>query len=257
MNTRVLPLLALRFRQEILELSGTWWFLLTLVMQAVLGPLIGLAVWSAIYPDNPVIGRYYVAVTLVTLMTESFEQHTFSSRIYDGTISHELLRPQPVVISVLGTNIAMRCWLTMVGAPLVLIVSGTVGVTIGWQAIAMSIPSVILGATLAFLWTFLLSMTAFWTNQVHGIVGFGSYLIFLLSGTAAPITFLPGPWHRVAEILPFYGMIGLPAEIVVGQPHGASIPHSMLYQLGWVVIFVATVIMLWRAGVRHFTAVGS
>ena len=91
---RTAHLLGFRLQQEVLEWSGAWWFLATLVVQAVIAPLIGLFVWSAVYPDDPTIGRYYVAVILVTLMTESFEQHTFSERIYDGTLSHELRRLQ-------------------------------------------------------------------------------------------------------------------------------------------------------------------
>lgn len=114
-----------------------------------------------------------------------------------------------------------------------------------------------LAATLVFLWTYLLSMTAFWTDRVHGIVGFGSYLIFLLSGTAAPIALLPSPWHGVAEVLPFYGMIGLPAEIAAGQLDGGAIAAGVGYQLGWIVAFAAAVLWVWRAGMRRYTAVGS
>ncbi len=65
--------------------------------------------------------QYYVAIILVTLMTESFEQHTFSNRVYDGTLSHDLLRPQPVVLGVIGENLAIRGWLTLLGAPIVLV----------------------------------------------------------------------------------------------------------------------------------------
>ena len=97
---RLLMLVALRIRMEVLEWSGTWWFLFTLVIQAIVGPLIGLFVWSAVYPADPYVATYYVALLLVTVMTESFEQFTFSEKIYDGTISHDLLRPQPVIVTI-------------------------------------------------------------------------------------------------------------------------------------------------------------
>ena len=45
---RTAVLLGFRLRQEVLEWSGAWWFLLTLVVQAVVAPLIGLFVWSAV-----------------------------------------------------------------------------------------------------------------------------------------------------------------------------------------------------------------
>ncbi|WUJ72149.1 ABC-2 family transporter protein [Kribbella soli] len=249
---RTAVLLGFRLRQEVLEWSGAWWFLLTLVVQAVVAPLIGLFVWSAVYPDDPTIARYYVAVILVTLMTESFEQHTFSERIYDGTLSHELLRPQPVVIGVIGMNLAIRAWLTLLGAPIVLLTGIALQVGFDWSAVLRSTPYVVLAAVLVFLWTFLLALTAFWTDRVHAVVGFGSQLTFLLGGTAAPIALLPDTWRRIAEVLPFYGMNGLPAEIAAGKGSG-----SMGCQLIWVVVLVVVVTVVWRIGVRRYTAVGS
>ncbi|MFI5697302.1 ABC-2 family transporter protein [Kribbella sp. NPDC051586] len=249
---RTAVLLGFRLRQEVLEWSGAWWFLLTLVVQAVVAPLIGLFVWSAVYPDDPAIARYYVAVILVTLMTESFEQHTFSERIYDGTLSHELLRPQPVVIGVIGMNLAIRAWLTLLGAPIVLLTGVGLRVGFEWSAVLRSVPYLLFAAVLVFLWTFLLALTAFWTDRVHAVVGFGSQLMFLFGGTAAPIGLLPDTWRRVAEVLPFYGMNGLPAEIAAGSGSG-----SLVYQLIWVVVLVAVVTVVWRIGVRRYTAVGS
>ncbi|NUR99596.1 MAG: hypothetical protein HOV67_30590, partial [Kribbellaceae bacterium] len=176
---RTAVLLGFRLRREVLEWSGAWWFLLTLVVQAVVAPLIGLFVWSAVYPDDPAIGRYYVAVILVTLMTESFEQHTFSETVYNGTLSHELLRPQPVVLGVIGTNLAIRAWLTLLGAPIVVLTAVSLRVGFDWSAVVRSVPYLVLAAALVFLWTFLLSLTAFWTDRVHAVVGFGGQMMFL------------------------------------------------------------------------------
>lgn len=254
---KILRLLGFRLRQEVLEWSGAWWFLATLVVQAVVAPLIGLFVWSAVYPDDPTIARYYVAVILVTLMTESFEQHTFSNRLYDGTISHELLRPQPVVLGVVGANLAIRAWLTILGAPVVLLAGMSLSVRFEPRLVLLSLPFVAMAAVLVFLWTFLLSLTAFWSQRVHAIVGFGSYLIFLLGGTAAPVRLLPGPWQEVAHASPFYAMIGLPAEIATGNLYGGSVAASLGYQLLWVSVFAIIVCVVWRLGLRRYTAVGS
>lgn len=254
---RTAVLLGFRIRQQVLDWSGAWWFLATLVIQAVIAPLIGLFIWSAVYPDDDGIARYYVAIILVTLMTESFEQHTFSGRIYDGTLSHELLRPQPVVIGVLGENLAIRGWLTLLGAPIVLLTAFSLHAGFNWRSVLLSLPCVALAAVLVFLWTFLLSMSAFWTERVHSVTAFGSQLIFLFGGTAAPVALLPDLWRRIAEASPFYGMNGLPAEIAAGTRDGGSLAGALGYQLGWVVVFVVIVAAVWRAGVRRYTAVGS
>ncbi|GAA2837634.1 ABC-2 family transporter protein [Kribbella solani] len=250
---RTAVLLGFRLRQEVLAWSGAWWFLATLTVQAVVAPLIGLFVWSAVYPDDPAIARYYIVVILVTLMTESFEQHTFSNQIYDGTLSHELLRPQPVVIGVIGMNLATRIWLTFLGAPVVVLAGISLRAGFDWAAVLRSAPYIVPAGVLVFLWTFLLSLTAFWTDKVHSIVGFGSQLIFLLGGTAAPIALLPEAWRRVAEVLPFYGMIGLPADLAAGTRSTGSLG----YQLAWIAVLGSAVTISWRIGVRRYTAVGS
>ncbi|GAA2755447.1 ABC-2 family transporter protein [Actinopolymorpha rutila] len=256
--TRLLRLIAWRVRVEVLEWSGTWWFLLTLVVQAVLGPLIGMFVWSAVYPHDPYVATYYVALILVTVMTESFEQFTFSEKLYDGTISHDLLRPQPVVVNVIGTNIAIRAWLTVMGVPLVLLTGFAFGVALTWTSILEAVPVFVLGAALSFSWTFLLSLTAFWTERVHSIVGFGWTLNSLLGGTVAPLAFLPEPWRGIGEVLPFYGMLGLPADVASGRVHGlAPLLTGLGYQAVWIVVIITAVVVLWRAGIRRYTVVGA
>ena len=255
---RLLRLTARRIHLEVLEWSGTWWFLLTLVVQALLGPLIGLFVWSAVYPADPYVVTYYVALLLVTVMTESFEQFTFSEKIYDGTISHDLLRPQPVVINTIGTNIAIRLWLTVMGVPVVLLTGFTFGVSLRWAAVLAALPIFVLGAALTFLWTFLLSLTAFWTERVHSIVGFGSSLNYLLGGTVAPLAFLPEPWRGIGQVLPFYGMLGLSADVAAGRVHGlAELLTGMAYQSAWIALLTTAAVLLWRAGIRRYTVVGA
>lgn len=255
---RLLMLVALRIRMEVLEWSGTWWFLFTLVIQAIVGPLIGLFVWSAVYPADPYVATYYVALLLVTVMTESFEQFTFSEKIYDGTISHDLLRPQPVIVTTIGTNLAIRTWLTIMGVPVVLLTGLAVGVSLSWNAVLSALPVFLLGATLSFCWIFMLSLTAFWTERVHSIVGFGWTLNSLLGGTIAPLAFLPGPLRELGQILPFYGMLGLPADVIAGRVHGtAPVLTGIAYQAGWIAVFATIAALLWRAGVRRYTVVGA
>ncbi|TCC33662.1 ABC transporter permease [Kribbella sindirgiensis] len=255
---RLLQMISLRTRMEVLEWSGTWWFLLTLVVQAVLGPLIGMFVWSAVYPADPYVATYYVALLLVTVMTESFEQFTFSEKIYDGTISHDLLRPQPVIVNTIGTNIAIRTWLTIMGVPVALLTGIAFGISLTWTAILAALPVFVLGATLNFCWIFMLSLTAFWTERVHSIVGFGWTLNSLLGGTIAPLVFLPERLRDIGQILPFYGMLGLPADVVAGRVHGLEpLLTGLGYQAVWITVFSTAAVLLWRAGIRRYTVVGA
>ncbi|HLG77812.1 MAG TPA: hypothetical protein VKX46_15465, partial [Ktedonobacteraceae bacterium] len=125
--SRILRLLLISTQREFLQWLAGRAFLITLVINQTVGPLIGLAVWSVVLPGSSRISTYYVALLAVQLMTVSYENHTFSNAIYDGSFSQALLKPQPVVLGPLGTNIAMRLWHLLFGLPLILLLSVVTG----------------------------------------------------------------------------------------------------------------------------------
>jgi ABC-2 type transport system permease protein len=256
-RARLWQLLALRVRNQFLDYLGAWWFIVTLVANHAVGPLIGLVVWTTVLPGNPVMVSYFVALVAVQLLTASFENHTFSESVYDGKVSHDLLKPQPVIIGPAGENIALRLWLGIFGVPLAALTAVAVDASYAWSAALFAVPALLLAALLRFLWTWLLALTAFWTERVHAVVGFGSILIFLLGGAAAPIAELPDPWRSIALALPFHAMLGLPAEIATGTVQGPAIAVALLVQLGWSLLFGGAAAVVWRIGVRRYTAVGA
>src|SRR6476620_5964314 len=102
---RILRLLLIHTWREFLQWMAWRAFLITLVINQAITPLIGLAVWSVALPGSTKITTYYAALLAVQLMTVSYEHHTFSNGIYAGALNHDLLRPHPVILGPLGTNI--------------------------------------------------------------------------------------------------------------------------------------------------------
>ena len=253
---RVLRLLRGYVLREFLQALAWRAFLLTLVINQAVTPLLGLAVWSAALPDSAGVSTYYVALLAVQLMTVSYENHTFSNGIYDGSLSGDLLKPQPVVITTLGANVALRIWHLLAGLPLIVLAGLVAGVSFDLWFVLAAIPAVLLAAALRFLFTYLLALSAFWTQQAHGVVGFGETLIFLLGGSAAPITLFPAGLRPLGEALPFRAMLGFPAEIAAGGLHGAQIVQGYAWQCSWIAVFALAVMVVWRSGVRRYTAMG-
>jgi len=52
-------------------------------------------------------------------------------------------------------------------------------------------------------------------------------------------------------------MLGMPGEIAAGVLTGTQIAAGYGYQLAWLIIFAALVALVWRRGLRRFTAVGA
>lgn len=250
---RLALLLGLRIRNQFLDWAGAWWFILTLTASNAAGPLIGLAVWRAVRPGDPLTTSYFVALVAVQLLTASFEQFTFAETIYDGRIGHDLLKPQPVVIGPLGENLAIRLWFGVAGLPLVALTALAVDASYRWRAVLTALP-VLLGAmVLRFLWTLLLAFAAFWTERVHAIVALGNVLVFLLGGGAAPLAELSPAQRVVAAAMPFHAMLGLPADVATGAVAGTAGWH----QCAWAAVLAAAATVVWRAGIRRYTSVGA
>ncbi|GHO89268.1 ABC-2 family transporter protein [Dictyobacter formicarum] len=253
-------------RLLILLLTATWrqilqwlaWrsFLLTMAINQAIVPLLGLTIWSVALPGSPAISTYYIALLVCQLLTVSYEQHTFSNGIYAGALSHDLLKPQPVVLGPLGANIALRLWHFVVGLPLILLLELFTHAHFVLLDILLAIPALLLAATLRFLFTYLLSLSAFWTEQAHGVVGFGETLLFLLGGSAIPIPLFPVSLRSLGEALPFRAMLGFPAEIVSDHLASQSLLLGYGWQLIWILVFLLAVILAWQAGVRRYTAIG-
>ncbi len=231
-------------------------FLISLAINQMVTPLLGLAVWSVALPGSASISTYYVALLAVQLMTVSYEHHTFSNGIYAGDVSHDLLKPHPVVISTLGMNVALRIWHLLIGLPIIVIAGLVAGVSFDSRFVLAAIPAIILAVALRFLFTYILALSAFWTQQAHGVVGFGETLIFLLGGSAAPVTLFPASLRPLGEALPFRAMLGFPAEIAAGSLNGSQILQGYSWQCGWIGVFAFAAMLIWRSGVRRYTAVG-
>lgn len=248
---RLARLTILGIRRQFLEWSGSWWFLVTLAMQELMAPLMGLFVWSTVFPGDRRVTDYYVALMVVSLMTASYENHTFSGRIYEGTVSEDLLRPQPVVVGPLSFNLATRVWLLLFGVPVVLVAGVALDVSYTWTWLLPALLVAGFAAVLRFLWTWTLALSAFWTERAHATVSLGDTLILLLGGSAAPIAVLPQSWQGVAEALPFYPMLGLPADLLTGRLDATAALQAVGLQIVWIAVLSTLAAAVWRAGLRR------
>jgi len=81
-------------------------------------------------------------------------------------------------------------------------------------------------------------------------------LIFLLAGQVAPITLLPSLLQTISKVLPFRYMLSFPVEILMGQLSATEVWNGFLWQASWLAFAVILFVMLWRMGLKHYTAVG-
>ena len=93
--------------------------------------------------------------------------------------------------------------------------------------------------------------------RVHAIMHLYDRASFIFAGQIAPLSLLPGPLAALGYALPFAYMLWAPSEILRG---GATFDQAMLIlgaQVVWLVLSWLAFVVVWRMGLRQFSAVGA
>jgi ABC-2 type transport system permease protein len=202
---------------------------------------------------------YFIILMLVNHVSYTWIMYEFEYRVREGTFSVALLKPVHPIHSDIADNISSK----LITLPLMIIIAVGLGflfhpiiVTPFW-AIAAAIPALVLAFMVRFLLEWTLAQAAFWTTRVGAINQIYFVLVLFLSGQIAPLTLFPAPVQIIAAILPFRWMIGFPVELLLGRLSPAQVLTGVGAQVVWLAIGYALFRVVWRAGVRIYSAVGA
>jgi ABC-2 type transport system permease protein len=101
-----------------------------------------------------------------------------------------------------------------------------------------------------------LGMVGFWFLEVSSLLWVVNTLNFFVSGQMFPLDLLGEPWASVLRALPFQYMAYFPAAVFLGKIHGMQLVQGLLLELFWAVAFVVMARMLYRIGLRRYSAFG-
>ncbi len=234
----------------------------------VLEPLIYLVVWSTVSASRggsvgdytaPQFAAYYIAFMLVNQMTYTWIMYEYEYRIREGLLSPTLLRPVHPIHADIADNVSSK----LVTLPAMLLIAAGLALLFKpeasfqlWAIVAF-IPALLLAFLVRFLVEWSLAQAAFWTTRVSAINQVYFVLLLFLSGQIAPLTLFPRPIQILAAILPFQWMVGFPVELVLGRLTPIQAATGLAAQAAWLGISVLLLRVIWRAGVRIYSAVGA
>ena len=227
--------------------------------------LISLFVWYTAAGSQPVHGltqedfaSYYLLFILVNQLTYSQTNWTVGDRIRDGSMNFQLLLPLPPLFQALAAEIAGKVVYMAFAIPIVgglaLFFHPALHLTLPGSL--AFIPALLLAWLLRFFWGYWLALLAFWATRADALLSVQDALLFLLAGQVAPVALLPGVLQSLAVVLPFRYMIGFPIEVLLGQLNASALLTGFVYQGAWFLVALVLFIVIWRSGVRHYTAVG-
>jgi ABC-2 type transport system permease protein len=231
-------------------------------------PVIYLVVWSsvaqaqggAIQGFTPgEFAAYYIVWTLVRNMNIVFTPNGWEWRIREGHLSGMLLRPVHPIHYDLAYFAGWKFVVIVMWLPIAAILSlafrPELSVTpLEAGAFALAIWGAYLIRSM-FLWV--LGMITFWTTRVTALYELYFTAELLLSGRLVPLDLMP-PWAlRLADFLPFKWTFGFPIETLVADLSPEELAVGLAMQAFWIVFGTVLVALVWRVGIKRYSAVGN
>lgn len=234
----------------------------------VLEPVIYLAVWTAVARasggsvggfDAGEFAAYFIALMVVNHATFSWHMWEYDYRVQHGTLSFLLLRPAHPIHADIADNISFKLLTFVVLLPTAAALAVLFRPTfqfVPWAAIAF-VPALILAFIMRFVVEWTLALAAFWTTRMSAINQMYFVAMLFLSGQVAPLSLLPFSIQVAATLLPFRWMISFPIELLLGRLTPGEALAGLAAQIAWLGLSLLLLRVVWRAGVRRYSAVGS
>jgi ABC-2 type transport system permease protein len=255
--------LSIRIAEQLqYRVAATIW-----LIEVALSPLISIVVWSAVARSQggmvngytiSSFAAYFIAAMLVNYVTHTWVFWEFEWRIRKGMFSSALLKPVHPIHGDVANNLAYKLLMLFVIAPvtLLLVLLFHPVFHLNWWHVPLLLVALIQAYIVRFSIEWTLAMVAFWTTRVNVLNQLYTALMLFLSGQLVPLTFFPASVQTVASVLPFRSMVAFPVELALGTFSLNEMLSGLAVQSIWIVLSVALLVVVWRIGIRRYSAVG-
>lgn len=235
--------------------------------QIIFRPIVFLVVWASaaaamggrlrgFTPGD--FAAYFIVAMLVHHFTLAWLTVEWEPLIKNGDLSYMLMRPSHIVHRYIGENLTFKFatmpFMLLTGLGLAMAFKPSFAF-VGWS-LAAAMPALLLAAALFFVVTWCIGMMSFFTTAIEALISAFLFLMLLFSGQMAPISVAPPTIQALAYKLPFWWMIGFPTQLILGQLQPSQAVQGLLIQVFWIGTTWGVALVLWRRGLKVYTAVG-
>ena len=204
---------------------------------------------------------YYLVLTMVDAFTAVAEDDwQIAGDIKDGQISQFLLKPIDYLqyrlsLYAAGRLIYTTCALVPVAVFLAFQWSAVVG-PVSVLALGQTALATLLAGMLQFFIAYTVALLAFWVLDVSTFIFTQFALEYIASGHLFPLDLLP-PWlHQVLMGTPYPYLAYFPVGLYLGRISGNAAWLGLGIQIFWVLAAYLLARLVFRLGVRKYSAVG-
>ena len=239
------------------------------VLYGLISPVVYLSVWRTIAQSQGQVQGltandftlYYLVLLAVSNLTGEITIHILAYRIQDGTLSGELLKPiHPILTTNLISNLAYKSLTVIVLTPVWIVLAllfrpDFSDITI--PNFLLGVLATVLGFGVSYFLGAIVTCIAFWTTRVYTFSEFLYGFTMLLGGLFVPLELLPQAVQSFARVMPFQLFLYFPVQLILGRLTSAQVLQNFALQGFWLVVFYVGLRLIWRAGVKQFSAVGA
>ncbi len=230
-------------------------------------PLVMMSIWIGLAQAGPINGYgpadfagYYLAAILVRRITGCAIAPDVEHLVRTGELSAYLVRPLGVAHFLFARVLTSRVMsVGVLVIPIAVAVWLTPGAQFDLRPLNLALFSVAcaLGLLFEFLAQYLIGSLSFWIVQVRGVESAFAFVKLFLGGYVVPLALFPASVQAVALGLPFQISVGLPVEILIGAAPPEQAAARMAVCAVWIGLMAVAARVVWRTGLRSYSAVGA
>lgn len=233
----------------------------------LLTPLVSLAVWQAALAAGAdvdvtpgFLNTYFLLVAVVNMLTSSWTAWFLADMIRNGDLNKWLIRPVSVHLDGFANNLGEKAIKVILLVPMILLVIVVVpgglplsASPVRWLLFALAI---VVAMAISYIFDIARGSLAFWFEDAQGFNLAISIMTPVLSGAVVPLALMPPEVAGITSWQPFRFMVSFPMEVLLDRVPG-GLAFGFAQQFGWLIVFGLAAVIIWRLGLRAYSAVGA
>lgn len=233
------------------------------VIDMFFSPLVMLLVWTKIGQTSASVGdwstqitSYYILLPIIILLTGAWNGYFFTRKIQTGEFSTYLLKPYSHLIGDLANNFSEKVLKIAFLLPITITCIIVLDISTPIKNLPLTFLALSLGFILNFLQSTLIGYAAFWLIDTSGLDNLVDIGEFTLGGRLVPFFLLPSFIKPAAAALPFRYFRAFPTEVLAGSLTGPETIIGFTAGCIWLLVFTLSCGLLWKRGLKKYSAVG-
>ncbi len=207
---------------------------------------------------NDAISYTWITQSLISIGAGWIDTRDLMQTIRTGDVVADLMRPWSFFGYWLSRSMGERIYNLLARGSLTYLIGVLyfrAHVPTAEQALGFA-ASISLALLVSFALNFLVNLSAFWLMDDSGVSTIVNVLLQFFSGFLVPLAFFPAPLAALARVLPFQAITGLPAQVFLGQIHGAALGQTLLLQLFWALVLGGLALLMLRVAMQKVVIQG-